>query len=76
MNYNNLNYYLNAELKATGAIDEPIGTAPNTVKIGQQANDATSFKGREALPIVLSRALTLGQIKKIFESERHLFGVL
>jgi len=71
-----LNFYLNAVLEATGARDEPLTFARIGVKLGQQANDATSFKGKEALPRVWNYALTAGQIKNLFESERHLFGVL
>ncbi len=69
-----LNYYLNAVLTATGTRDEPIGTTPATVKLGQQVNNATCFKGKEALPKIYNRALSALEIQNHFDREKHLFG--
>lgn len=49
-------------------------TGNHRIDIGNWFDSSLDFDGVLALPRI-SRVLTLGQIKKIFEAERHWFGV-
>ncbi len=70
-----LNFYLNGELVATGTRDEPIGTTPATVKLGQQANDATSFRGLIDEVRVYNRALLADEIEEHYSLSRRNLGI-
>jgi len=59
----------------SGAIPASLFNGTSDVKVGAFGDNTIPMTGKFALPCIKNYALSAGQIKKIFEAERHFFGV-
>lgn len=69
-------YKNGVDIHQTSGVHNTIVTSSRTAKIGiHDGKSLYPFDGKMGLPKVFNYALSAGQIKKIFENQRHWFGV-